>query len=299
MLLSWLERNGELRFCIDLRKLNSKTLKDSYALPRIEQTLESLAGSKIFSTLDLTSGYWQVEMAEECKPYAAFTCGPLGFFECETMPFGATNAPATFQRLMEGCLGDLNLNWCIIYLDDVIVYSQTPEEHLKRLEAVFKKLSAYGLKLKPSKCTFFQEEITYLGHLITADGIATDPKKVQVVKDWPTLETAGDVRSFLGLVGYYRRFIEGFSQIVKFLYQLTKGIESQTKKTAKKTFIKWDEKEEEYFETLKEACTTAAILAYPDYSLPFILHTDSSTDGLGAVLYQKQKEGTRVINSLC
>ena len=289
------KKNGKLRFCIDLRKLNSKTLKDSYALPRIEQTLESLAGSKIFSTLDLTSGYWQVEMAEECKPYTAFTCGPLGFFECETMPFGATNAPATFQRLMEDCLGDLNLNWCIVYLDDVIVYSQTPEEHLERLEAVFKKLSAYGLKLKPSKCTFFQEEITYLGHLITADGIATDPKKVQVVKDWPTLETVSEVRSFLGFVGYYRRFIKGFSQIAKPLYQLTKGLESQTKKTAKKTFIKWGEKEEESFKTLKEACTTAPILAYPDYSLPFILHTDSSTDGLGAVLYQKQEEGTRVI----
>ena len=114
------KKNGKLRFCIDLRKLNSKTLKDSYALPRIEQTLESLADSVVYSTLDLTSGYWQVEMAEECKPYTAFTCGPLGFFECETMPFGATNAPATFQRLMEDCLGDLNMNWCIVYLDDVI-----------------------------------------------------------------------------------------------------------------------------------------------------------------------------------
>ena len=211
------------------------------------------------------------------------------------MPFGATNAPATFQRLMEDCLGDLNMNWCILYLDDVIVYSQTPEEHLERLEAVFKKLSAYGLKLKPSKCTFFQEEITYLGHLITVDGIATDPKKIQVVKDWPTLQTVSDVRSFLGFVGYYRRFINGFSHIAKPLYQLTKGLKSQTKKTAKKTFITWGEKEEESFKTLKEACTTAPGLAYPNYSLPFILHTDSSTDGLGAVLYQKQEEGTRVI----
>ena len=171
------KKNGKLRFCIDLRKFNSKTLKDSYALPRIEQTLESLADSMVFSTLDLTSGYWQVEMAEECKPYTAFTCGPLGFFECETMPFGATNAPATFQRLMEDCLGDLNMNWCIVYLDDVIVFSKTPDEHLERLEAVFQKLSAAGLKLKPSKCTFFQTEITYLGHLITSDGVATDPKK--------------------------------------------------------------------------------------------------------------------------
>ena len=134
------KKNGKLRFCIDLRKLNSKTLKDSYALPRIEQTLESLADSMVYSTLDLTSGYWQVEMAEECKPYTAFTCGPLGFFECETMPFGATNAPATFQRLMEDCLGDLNMNWCIVYLHDVIVFSKTPDEHLERLKAVFQKL---------------------------------------------------------------------------------------------------------------------------------------------------------------
>ena len=209
------KKNGKLRFCIDLRKLNSKTLKDSYALSRIEQTLESLASSRIYSTLDLTSGYWQVEMAEECKPYTAFTVGPLGFYECETMPFGATNAPATFQRLMEDCLGDLNMNWCIVYLDDVIVYSQSPKEHLERLEAVFQKLSAYGLKLKPSKCTFFQEKMTYLGHLTTADGVATDPSKVEVVKNWPELETVSDVRSFLGFVGYYRRFIKGFSQIAK------------------------------------------------------------------------------------
>ena len=157
------KKNGKLRFCIDLRKLNQRTLKDSYALPRIEQTLESLADSQIYSTLDLTSGYWQVEMAEECKPYTAFTCGPLGFYECETMPFGATNAPATFQRLMEDCLGDLNMNWCIVYLDDVIVYSKTPEEHLERFEAVFQKLSNAGLKLKPSKCSFFKNKITYLG----------------------------------------------------------------------------------------------------------------------------------------
>ena len=125
------KKNGKLRFCIDLRKLNQRTLKDSYALPRIEQTLESLADSQIYSTLDLTSGYWQVEMAEECKPYTAFTCGPLGFYECETMPFGATNAPATFQRLMEDCLGDLNMNWCIVYLDDVIVYSKLLKNTLK------------------------------------------------------------------------------------------------------------------------------------------------------------------------
>ena len=173
------KKNGKLRFCLDLRKLNSKTLKDSYALPRIEQTLESLAASMVYSTLDLTSGYWQVEMAEECKPYTTFTCGPLGFFESETIPFGATNAIATFQRLIEDCLGDLNMNWCIVYLDDVIVFSKTPDEHLERLEAVFQKFSDAGLKLKPSKCTFFKSEITYLGHLITSEGVGQIPKRLK------------------------------------------------------------------------------------------------------------------------
>ena len=292
------KKNGKLRFCIDLRKLNSKTLKDSYALPRIEQTLESLADSMVFSTLDLTSGYWQVEMAEECKPYTAFTCRPLGFFECETMPFGATNAPATFQRVMEDCLGDLNMNWCIVYLDDVIVFSKTPEEHLERLEAVFQKLSAAGLKLKPSKCTFFLTEITYLGHLITSDGVATDPRKIEAVIKRPRPKTVHDVRSFLGFVGYYRRFIKGFSALSRPLYDLTKALESHSKKIAKRTYVDWGEKEEQVFMTLKDSCTSAPVLGYTDYSLLFILHTDSSTDGLGAVLYQQQgesKDDMRVI----
>ena len=249
------KKNGKLRFCIDLRKLNSKTLKDSYALPRIEQTLESLADSMAYSTLDLTSGYWQVEMTEECKPYTAFTCGPLGFFECETMPFGATNAPATFQRLMEDCLGDMNMDWCIVYLDDVIVFSKTPDEHLERLEAVFQKLSATGLKLKPSKYTFFKTEITYLGHLITSEGVATDPKKIEAVIKWPRPETVHDVRSFLGFLGYCRRFIKGFSALPRPLYDLTRGLESHSKKLAKKTYVEWGEKEEQAFLALKEACT--------------------------------------------
>ena len=139
------KKDGRLRFCIDLRRLNNRTVKDAYSLPKIESILDSLIGAQIFSTLDLKAGYWQVEMAEECKAYTAFTCGPLGFYECDTMPFGATNAPATFQRLMHDCLGDLNLNWCIVYLDDIIIFSDTKEEHLKRsggdlkLQTLFEK----------------------------------------------------------------------------------------------------------------------------------------------------------------
>ena len=173
------KKDGALRFCIDLRKLNARMIKDAQTLPRIEESLDSLCGVVIFTSLDLKSRYWQVELDEDSIPYTAFTIGPLGFYKCLWMPFGLTNTPATFQRLMENYLGDLHLNWCIIYLDDKIIYSKTPEEHVESLEAIFKKLSSAGLKLKPSKCEFFKSQITYLGHIVSNEGIATDPKKIQ------------------------------------------------------------------------------------------------------------------------
>ena len=275
--------------------MNNRTVKDAYSLPKIESILDSLIKAQIFSTLDLKAGYWQVEMAEECKAYTAFTCGPLGFYECDTMPFGATNAPATFQRLMHDCLGDLNMNWCIVYLDDIIIFSDTKEEHLKRLEAVFQKLHAAGLKLKPSKCFFFREEIEYLGHVVSGKGISTNPKKVEAVAKWPTPQTVYDVRSFLGFVGYYRRFIRNFSKIAKPIREVITGLENQSKRSAKKTFVEWTEAADSAFEHLKKSCTSTPILAYPDYKLPFVLHTDSSSEGLGAVLYQKKNGKMRVI----
>ena len=289
------KKDGRLRFCIDLRRLNNRTVKDAYSLPRIESILDSLGGAQIFTTLDLKAGYWQVEMAEECKAYTAFTCGPLGFYECDTMPFGATNAPATFQRLMHDCLGDLNMNWCIVYLDDIIIFSDTKEEHIKRLEAVFQKLMAAGLKLKPTKCFFFRDEIEYLGHVVSGKGISTNPKKIEAVTKWPTPKTVYDVRSFLGFVGYYRRFIKNFSKIAKPIREVITGLENQSKRAAKKTHIEWTDIADSAFETLKTMCVNTPILAYPDYQLPFTLHTDSSTDGLGAVLYQKQNGKQRVI----
>ena len=289
------KKDGRLRFCIDLRRLNNRTVKDAYSLPRIESILDSLGGAQIFTTLDLKAGHWQVEMAEECKAYTAFTCGPLGFYECDTMPFGATNAPATFQRLMHDCLGDLNMNWCTVYLDDIIVFSDTKEEHLKRLEAVFQKLIAAGLKLKPTKCFFFKDEIEYLGHVVSGKGISTNPKKIEAVTKWPTPKTVYDVRSFLGFVGYYRRFIKNFSKITKPIREVITGLENQSKRAAKKTHIEWTDIADSAFETLKTMCVNTPILAYPDYQLPFTLHTDSSTDGLGAVLYQKQNGKQRVI----
>ena len=274
------KKNGELRFCMDLRKLNARTVKDAYSLPRIDETLERLKGSCVFSSLDLKSGYWQVEIEEDSKQYTAFTLGPLGFFEYNRMPFGATNAPATFQRLMESCLGDLNLNWCIIYLDDVVVYAPTVEEHLTRLEGVFQKLKKAGLKLKPSKCELFKQSISYLGHVVSEEGVRTDPKKIEAIKKWPRPHNVHTVRRFLGFVNYHRKFIKDYSKIARPLYNLISGDNAKRRTNP----VEWSLGAEDSFQTLIERCTNTPILAYADFSLPFELHTDASGIGLGAVL---------------
>ena len=163
--------------------------------------------------MDLKSGYWQVELDEESIPLTAFTVGPLGFYECVRMPFGLTNAPATFQRLMESCLGELHLDWCIIYLDDVIIFLKNPDDHITRLEGVFEKLAKAGLKLKPSKCEFFCSSLKYLGHIVSKEGIAKDPRKIEAIRNWPRPKTVTDVRSFTGFTSYYRKFIKGYTKI--------------------------------------------------------------------------------------
>ena len=238
------KKDGTLRFCIDLRKLNARTIKDAYSLPRIEDSLDTLNGSCIFTSIDLKAGYWQVELDEKSIPLTAFTVGPLGFFECSRMPFGLTNAPATFQRLMETCLGDLHLNWCIIYLDDVIVFSKTPKEHIERLEAVFRKISEAGLKLKPSKCEFFKSRIHYLGHIVSKNGIETDPKKIEAIKNWPVPRTVHDVRSFLGFTNYYRKFVYKYAHKARPLNKLISG-ENAKKKNRK---VEWTPEHEATFQ---------------------------------------------------
>ena len=218
------KKDGGLRFCIDLHRLNNRTVKDGYSLPRIEDTLDCLHGAVWFSTLDQKSEYWQVELEEEAKPLTAFTMGPLGFWECGHMPFGLTNAPATLQRLVESCLNELHLNWCIIYLDDIIVFSRTLEEHLHRLKAVFNKLKAAGLKLKCSKCNLFKHQINYLAHVVSKEGVSTDPEKIKAVTEWPQATTVTEVRSFLGFVSYYRRLIPNFFKVAKPLYKLLQNL---------------------------------------------------------------------------
>ena len=253
------KKDGSLRFCIDLCKLNAQTIKDAYSLPRIDETLDCLGGATIFTSLDLRSGYWQVEMEEESKPLTAFTVGPLGFYRCERMLFGLTNAPATFQCLMENCLGKLHLSWCIIYLDGIIVFSDSPSEHLCRLRGEFAKLDKAGLKLKPNKCEFFKTRITYLGHIVSSKGIETDPKKVEAVKNF--------VRSFLGFTNYYRRFIRGYAKVAKPLNTLVSGNNANRKKAP----IKWTDECQVTFDKLEELCTSTPILAYANYKKPFQL----------------------------
>ena len=174
------KKDGSLHFCINLRKLNARTIKDAYSLPRIEESLDCLNGASIFTSLDLKLEYFQVELDDESILLTAFTVEPLGFYECVQMPFGMTNAPAMFQHLIESCLREMHLNWCIIYLDDMIIFSKTPEEHIERLQVVLQKLRAAGLKLKPSKCKFFRDHISYLGHIVSRQGVETDPK-IQVI----------------------------------------------------------------------------------------------------------------------
>ena len=271
-------------FCIDLRKLNNQTIKDAQSLPRIEDSLDCLNGAAIFTSLDLQSGYWQVEMTEVSKPLTTFTVGPLEFYKCVWMPFGLTNAPATFQCLMETCLGEMHLKWCIIYLDNIIVFSKTPEEHIERLRGVFEKLAAAGLRLKPSKCEFFKSWVAYLGHIISKDSIETDPKKIEAIEKWPVPKTVTEVRSFLGFTNHYHKFIPRYAQVARPINQLVSGGNANKKKT----LVDWTSECQVAFEHLKHLCSQTPDLAYADYMKLFQLHTDTSESGLGAVLYQKQ-----------
>ena len=205
-----------------------------------------------------------MELEEEAKPLTAFTMDPLGFWECEHVPFGLTNAPATFQRLMESCLGEMHLNWCIIYLDGIIVFSWTPEEHVCRLRAVFNNLRAASLKLQPSKCDLFRKEIKYLGHVVSNEGVFTVLDKIKFVTEWPQPTTVTEVRSFLGFVSYYRRFIPNFSKVAKPLNKLLQNLEG-TPSQKKKFKVHWGPKQQEAFETLQRLCTESPILAYADF----------------------------------
>ena len=263
------------------------TVKDSHLLPHICETLESLAGAAHFSMFNMNSGFWQVPMAEKSKQYTAFTLGSMGLYECESMPFGLCNSPPTFQRLMQNCLGELNLTYCLIYLDDMIVFSDMPDEHLRRMRVVFNRLHEHGLKLKPSKCEVFKSEINYLAHHVSWKGVLPSKKNLESIAQCPPPDTYMKVKSFVGLVGHYRCFIKGFAKIAAPLYDLTSG----DNKDKKSEHVDLPPEAHEAFNHLKAACLQASILSFPDFTKPFLSETDASRRGLGAVLSQKQADG--------
>ena len=227
-------------------------------------------------------------MDEESKQYTAFTLGSMGLYECESMPFGLCNTPPTFQRLMQNCLGELNLTYCLIYLDDVIVFSEMPEEHLQRMRVVFDRQREHGLKFKLSKCDVFQSEINYLAHHVSQKGVLLSKKNLESIAQCPPPDTNTKVKSFVGLVvGHYRHFIKGFAKIAAPLYDLTSG----DNKDKKSEHVDLSPEALEAFDRLKAACLQAPILAFPDFNKPFLLETDASRRGLGAVLSQKQADG--------
>ena len=279
------KKDGSWRFCVDFRKVNSMTQKDAYPLPRIDETLEALTGSQFFTTLDLALGYWQVEMEEADRKKTAFSTRE-GHFEFNVMPFGLTNAPATFQRLMECVLAGLTYEQCLIYLDDIVVFSVTFDQHLERLKKVFHHLAEAGLKLKPSKCHFAKSEIRYLGHIVSRQGIQADPDKTSAMISFPVPSDIKELRQFLGLTNYFRRFIKGYSSIAEPLHKLTRKTEGG---------FKWNSECQNAFQHLKHLLVSPPILAYPQFQLPFVVASDASGCAIGAVLSQEHEGEEKVI----
>lgn len=267
--------DGTMRFCVDYRRLNAVTKKDSHPLPRISEALDALGGARWFSTLDLRSGYWQIEMAADSKEKTAFITHN-GLYEFNVLPFGLCNSPATFQRLMTHVLRGLEWDICLVYIDDLIIFSRNFEDHLKHLEEVFKRLREANVRLKPSKCHFVKPQVEYLGHVVSAEGLKPNPDKIRAVKEFPIPTNTTGVKAFLGLCNYYRRFIKGFAQIASPLNKLT----------SKHIKFKWDVDCQIAFDTLKSALVSAPILAYPDFNLPFHLYVDASQTGIGLTLGQ-------------
>jgi len=274
------KKDGTLRMCVDYRALNKITIKNRYPLPRIDELLDRLLHAKVFSKMDLASGYHQVRIEEDSIPKTAFRTR-YGHFEYTVLPFGLTNAPATFMRLMNDVFADLLDECVIIYLDDILIYSQDEKSHMEHLRMVFDRLRKEKLYVKAKKCSFMKSEIEFLGHVVSADGIRTDPNKIKAIEEWPTPKNAAELRSFLGLAGFYQKFVKNFSRISQPLTSLLQ----------KDWPFSWDKEQETSFKELKKALTQAPILGIPDPRKDFTLNCDASGFAIGAVLSQKDRHG--------
>lgn len=263
------------RICIDFRKLNDITVGDSYPLPNIQDILDKLGRSRYFSALDCASGYWQIPIAQEDQCKTAFST-QKGHFEFKRMAFGLKSAPATFQRLMNTILSELVGPRCLVYLDDVVIFGETLQEHNERLRQVFQRLREHDIQLEPDKCEFLKTELQYLGHIVTLNGVTPDPMKIKAIEEFPKPKTQKDIKSFLGLIGYYRRFLPKFSQLSKPLNDLLK----------KDRRWKWETEQEDSFNELKRQITNPPVLQFPDFTQPFVLTTDASDFAIGSILSQ-------------
>ena len=269
------KKDGKLRFCIDYRSLNSTTKKDVYPLPRIDDSLAMLSRGKFFTTLDLWAGYWQIPLAPNSKEKTAFVTDS-GLYEFNVMPFGLCNAPATFQRFMDATLAGLKWKNLLVYMDDIIIFSSTFEEHLKDVDEVLNRLRDANVTLNQNKCEFCKEKIHYLGHVISAAGIQPNPEKVASLLKKKSPSNVKELNNWLGISGYYRSFIDNYAKICAPLYALTH---------TKDKFV-WTDKEENIIKYLKNCLSSEPILRHPNFDFPFILRTDASIEGLGATLSQ-------------
>lgn len=265
------------RMVIDYRELNKVTVKDKYPLPRITEILEQLGNAKYFSTLDCASGFHQIEIEHESRHKTAFST-PFNHFQFKKMSFGLCNSPSTYQRMMDIVLSGLQGIEIFIFMDDIIIYSQTLEEHMQKLRRVLERLKEAGLTLQPDKCHFLRRKVVYLGHVISENGVQPDPDKIRAVKEFPIPKSKKNVKQFMGLANYYRRFIHNMAKIAKPLNDTLK----------KSSQFKWTEQCQAAFDTLREILCEDLILQYPDFNKPFIVTTDSSDYALGAVLSQGQ-----------
>lgn len=279
------KKNGEQRFCIDFRQLNAVTVKDAYPLPYMNSILDQLRDARFLSSLDIKSAYWQVELSDNSKDYTAFTVPGRGLFRFRRMPYGLTNAPATWQRLIDAVLGaDLQPS-VFVYLDDIIIVSQSFDSHLATLSKVLERLHVAGLTVNFEKCKFCRPELKYLGFVVNKQGLRPDPEKVQAILDIPTPKSPSEIRRFAGTASWFRRFVPNFATVIAPLTELTKRNVSWN----------WSPECEKSFKLIKECLVTAPILHCPDFNRKFSLQTDASAYGCGAVLSQHFDDGEKVI----
>jgi transposase InsO family protein len=278
------KKDGSLRFCVDFRALNDKTIIDAYPLPRIDNYLDVLGKARFFSTIDLITGYWQILLDEQDKAKTAFSTRNR-HLQFKVMPFGLAGAPATFQRAMDILLTGISWQYCLVYLDDILIYSETFEEHIQHIDEVLKRLDEANFKVKPEKCQWGQNSVKFLGHIVSQNGLSMDPEKIEAIKRAEEPKNTTELQRFLGLANYYRKFVPEYAKVARPLHEI------QSNKSA----FNWTENCQKVFDQLKTLLSQEPLMAFPDFKKKFILETDASNFAIGAVLSQEYEEGRRVI----